>query len=158
MLYACAMVHRAEPWPTVASLKKKLICRPMFSARGIAAIVTALLALATSLSFADEGHVVLVHDGDSLTVLVGGQTLKVRLADIDAPDLRQPYGPASKESLEALCFNAPAKTELTARDRYGRAVGKVECGGIDASAHQVPGSRPAPLSPPAPCSKRTAAL
>lgn len=43
-----------------------------------------------------EGLVVSVHDGDTLTVLVGKQQIKVRLAEIDAPELGQPYGQRSR--------------------------------------------------------------
>jgi endonuclease YncB( thermonuclease family) len=100
-------------------------------------VIFALVGLTSGRSFADEGRVVSVHDGDTLTVLVGKQQVKVRLADIDAPELRQPYGGRSKESLAALCFQEAAKLVQTARDRYGRAVGRVECAGMDASVHQV---------------------
>jgi endonuclease YncB( thermonuclease family) len=84
-----------------------------------------------------EGLVVSVHDGDTLTVLVEKQQLKVRLAEIDAPELRQPFGNRSKQSLTELCFQESAKVELIARDRYGRSVGKVQCAGKDAGGHQV---------------------
>ena len=99
--------------------------------------ILAIAGLASGFSYADEGRVVSVHDGDTLTVLVGKQQVKVRLADIDAPELHQPFGSRSKESLAALCVNEAAKLMQTARDRYGRAVGRVECAGMDASAHQV---------------------
>lgn len=103
----------------------------------LSVLILAVVGLTSGLAFADDGRVVSVHDGDTLTVLVGKQQVKVRLADIDAPELRQPYGSRSKESLAALCFHEAAKLVQTARDRYGRAVGRVECGGMDASAHQV---------------------
>lgn len=98
-----------------------------------------ILALALSLPvWADTtGVVVSVHDGDTLTVLVDKQEVKVRLAEIDAPELRQPFGNRSKQSLAELCFQVPAEIELVAKDRYGRSVGKVQCGEMDAAAHQV---------------------
>ena len=46
-----------------------------------------------------EGVVVSVHDGDTLTVLVGKQQVKVRLAEIDAPELGQPYDQRSPQFL-----------------------------------------------------------
>jgi endonuclease YncB( thermonuclease family) len=81
------------------------------------------------------GLVVSVHDGDTLTVLLEKQQIKVRLAEIDAPELRQAFGNRSKQSLADLCFQESAKVEQIARDRYGRAVGKVKCREVDASAH-----------------------
>ena len=96
--------------------------------------------LLSGVAYADpgtEGLVVGVHDGDTLTVLVAKQQLKVRLAEIDAPELGQPFGNRSKQSLVELCFQESAHVELIARDRYGRSVGKVKCREVDASAHQV---------------------
>ena len=52
-----------------------------------------------------QGRVVGVHDGDSITFLAGRHQLKVRLADIDAPELGQAFGQRSKQSLSDLCFN-----------------------------------------------------
>jgi endonuclease YncB( thermonuclease family) len=113
---------------------------------GSQSVVHKLVALALAFScsaWADttaerrEGLVVSVHDGDTLTVLVGKQQVKVRLAEIDAPELRQSFGNRSKQSLAELCFQESAKMELVAKDRYGRSVGKVKCRDVDASAHQV---------------------
>ncbi len=95
-------------------------------------------ALAIPAHAADTtGLVVSVPDGDTLTVLVGKQQVKVRLAEIDAPELRQAFGNRSKQSLAELCFQERAKIQQIARDRYGRSVGKVECRTVDAAAHQV---------------------
>jgi len=67
-----------------------------------------------------QGRVVGVHDGDSITFLAGRLQLKVRLADIDAPELGQPFGRRSKESLSSLCFDKPAVLDTQGTDRYGR--------------------------------------
>lgn len=84
-----------------------------------------------------EGRVVSVHDGDTLTVLVEKQQVRVRLAEIDAPERHLPFGHRSRQSLADLCFQESATVELVARDRYGRSVGKVQCAGKDAGSHQV---------------------
>lgn len=78
-----------------------------------------------------------MHDGDTLTVLVDRQPVKVRLAEIDAPELGQPFGRASGDSLKALCAAQDAEVTPVARDRYGRTVGRVTCRQTDASTHQV---------------------
>jgi endonuclease YncB( thermonuclease family) len=96
--------------------------------------------LASSAAFALEtleGRVVRVVDGDGVIVLVGEERLNVRLADIDAPELRQAYGVASRQSLAALCGGELAKLEPRSRDRNRRVVGRVTCGGVDAGAEQV---------------------
>jgi len=41
-----------------------------------------------------------VHDGDTLTLLVERQPVKVRLAGIDAPELAQPYGQKAKQAVK----------------------------------------------------------
>lgn len=82
-----------------------------------------------------------VTDGDSLTVRCdvpdGQVTLTVRLAEIDAPEKRQPFGDRSKQHLAALCFQKSAVVRPKTRDRYGRTVARVECDGADASTEQI---------------------
>ena len=85
--------------------------------------------------------IIAVTDGDSLKARCGEpgqyQQLTIRLAEIDAPELKQPFGNRSKQSLAALCFQQWANIRPTAKDRYGRIVARVECQQIDASAYQV---------------------
>jgi endonuclease YncB( thermonuclease family) len=66
------------------------------------------------------GRVVRIHDGDTLTVLVDQQQIRVRLESIDAPELKQAFGRRSKESLGQLC-----------------GLGWETCGGVDANREQV---------------------
>lgn len=63
--------------------------------------------------------------------------IQVRLADIDAPELGQPFGQAAKRELSTLCFNHSAKVQTRAIDQYGRTVGVVSCDGRDASRLMV---------------------
>ena len=52
-----------------------------------------------------EGRVVGVHDGDTVTLsMVHNQQLKIRLAQIDAPELDQAFGQRSKQSLSDMVF------------------------------------------------------
>ena len=63
------------------------------------AVVTALVCL-----------VVAIADGDTLTVRCEAQaellaqTIIIRLAEIDAPEMRQPFGERSKQALAVMCF------------------------------------------------------
>lgn len=82
-------------------------------------------------------RVVAVHDGDTLTVLLGRSQVKVRLKDIDAPELRQPFGQRSKQSLAELCFGKQAVLDMGGRDRYGRAIAGINCAGTNANTEQV---------------------
>ena len=85
--------------------------------------------------------VVAVSDGDTLEARCGQagayQQISIRLAEIDAPEKRQPYGQRSKLALSALCFGAWATIWPLSRDRYGRTVARLECRGKDANAEQV---------------------
>lgn len=85
------------------------------------------------------GLVVAIADGDTLTVLNGDfQQVKVRLAEIDAPEKKQPFGARSRQSLGELCHEKRAEVRVTDVDRrYKRIVGRVSCAGVDANAAQV---------------------
>lgn len=84
-----------------------------------------------------EGLVVGVADGDTLTVLRDREQIRIRLAEIDAPEKAQPFGQRSKQSLSDLCYQKQAKIEDHGQDRYGRTIGRVFCNGIDANAEQI---------------------
>ena len=103
--------------------------------------VLVLLLASTSISASATalvGRVVGIADGDTLTVLVdGNHQVKVRLAEIDAPEKSQPFGTKSKQSLSELCFGTTAELVVQAKDRYGRTVARVRCSGIDANAEQI---------------------
>lgn len=82
--------------------------------------------------------VVGVSDGDTVTVLTSDkQQIKVRLANIDAPEKNQPFGQRSKQSLSELCFKKHADIRSQTIDRYGRTVAVVTCDGREANRHQV---------------------
>jgi endonuclease YncB( thermonuclease family) len=76
-----------------------------------------------------RGQVVAVGDGDSLTLRVGNEKVKVRLAQIDAPELAQPYGRESKDALAAMVSKRMVRAEVIELDRYGRSVAEVYLNG-----------------------------
>ena len=78
-----------------------------------------------------------ISDGDTLTVLHERQPIKIRIAEIDAPEKKQPFGTRSKQSLSDLCFGKQAEVFPQKTDRYGRTIARVKCDGQDASAYQV---------------------
>lgn len=84
------------------------------------------------------GQVIYVVDGDTLDFAeLGKQTIRVRLADVDAPERKQPFGPEARDSLRNICDAAPAQVSATKIDRYGRTIGHVTCRNVDASRYQV---------------------
>lgn len=91
-------------------------------------------------SFAETllGEIVGISDGDTITVLdADRKTHKIRLAGIDSPESKQPYGQRAKESLSDWTYRKSAQIEWSKADRYGRIVGKVIVGGKDVCLEQI---------------------
>lgn len=98
------------------------ILRSPISALLLATLALPLLAHSDTL----QGHVVGITDGDTITLLDAANTQhKIRVAGIDAPEKKQPFGQRSKESLSALAFDKDLTIEWSKKDRYGRIVGKL---------------------------------
>jgi endonuclease YncB( thermonuclease family) len=85
--------------------------------------------------------VVGVIDGDTIDARCGQtnahEQIRIRLTEIDAPEKNQPFGARAKQSLSDLCYQVQATITSTSKDRYGRTLGRVECGGKDAALHQT---------------------
>lgn len=101
-----------------------------------------LIVLALVLGIAQAttitGNVVGVSDGDTVTILDANKNQhKIRLAGIDAPEKKQPFGQRSKQSLSDLTFHKQATVETYKTDRYGRAVGVLLVDGRDVSLLQI---------------------
>lgn len=72
------------------------------------------------------GKVIAVSDGDTITVLApGNKPTKIRLAGIDAPESKQPFGQKSRQHLADLVFGKEVRVQVVNKDRYGRIVGVV---------------------------------
>lgn len=98
----------------------------------------ALLALTSLLTLPAHAHQVIgIADGDTLTLLVDKKPVKIRLANIDAPEKKQPFGQKSKQSLSSLCWGKNAEYVTQAIDRYKRTVAVVYCDGAQVNAAQV---------------------
>jgi endonuclease YncB( thermonuclease family) len=79
-------------------------------------------------------------DGDTITVLGASKVQhKVRLAGMDAPEKRQPFGDAAKRGLSALVFQKSVRVSWNKTDKYHRLVGVVrpEATGADANLEQL---------------------
>lgn len=88
---------------------------------------------------ADEitGKVISIADGDTLTILVDKTPTKVRLAEIDTPEMGQAFGKRAKQTLSDLAFDKIAKVVVTDLDRYGRQVGRVYVDTLDVNKEMV---------------------
>lgn len=94
-----------------------LFCLALFCARAVAADWPA--------------QVVKVTDGDSLEVQTRGQSVRIRLAGIDAPESNQPYGMAAREALMRLVNGHTVRVVPTNYDQYGRVVADIRVGNIE---------------------------
>jgi endonuclease YncB( thermonuclease family) len=83
-------------------------------------------------------RVVGVHDGDTVTCLdESNQQQKVRLAEIDAPEIGQDYGKVSREVLAEMVFGKTVEVTEDGKDRYGRWIGHLSSNGIDVNRQMV---------------------
>lgn len=101
-------------------------------------LVATLFAAIPSAAGTLQGRVVGIADGDTVTVLDDANThFKIRLMGIDAPEKKQAFGNKSKESLSALVYNKQVIVVYNKKDKYGRTVGKILVGGVDANLEQI---------------------
>ena len=63
-----------------------------------------------------------VIDGDSLWLVpaAGGTVLEVRLKDIDAPEICQPWGPEARDALQERVLDKPVQARFAGHDAHGR--------------------------------------
>lgn len=71
------------------------------------------------------GKIVGVHDGDSVTLLVNRTQHKIRLIDIDAPELGQDFGTKSKQALSKQIHGKTVIVKSKGKDQYGRTLGTI---------------------------------
>ena len=97
-----------------------LMLRPIVRA----SLVFVLTTLATSShATTRSGAVERVVDGDTIVFrVIGAKNLRVRLADIDTPELDQPWGEEAKAALKGWAENRRAEIRIVDTDRYGRSV------------------------------------
>ena len=86
----------------------------------IALIAIILLGVKSRSSDAGEKvKIIRCYDGDTCTTDKGE---KIRLACIDAPELRQPFGKASRDHLREIIKDRPVKIDRINTDRFGRTI------------------------------------
>ncbi|WP_278412719.1 thermonuclease family protein [Stutzerimonas kunmingensis] len=105
-----------------------LLCRTKAALLLLATLVLAGSAWAEVIT----GQVVAIADGDTLTLLTPAkQQIKIRLAEIDTPESRQPYGQKAKQALAALTFRKQVNADVESVDRYGRSIARISVNGVD---------------------------
>jgi len=87
----------------------------------------AMLCPRQGISHTFTGCVERVIDGD--TIIVG--TNRVRLAEIDAPEMKRPYGAEAKKALSDMILHRTVVVQWKRRGRYRRIIGQVYLDGCD---------------------------
>ena len=100
------------------------------------AFCLALAAVLAAVTVAAE-QVVRVKDGDSLVISSGDGQVDVRLADIDAPEYRQPHGDAARSALRTLVDGREVRLQLVGGDAYRRIVAHVFVDEMHVNAEMV---------------------
>lgn len=100
------------------------------NARWISLCFWMLMVVACRSDKASQGRVLSIHDGDSLRLEMNdGSLVEVRLHGIDAPELAQPFGIASRDFLRGMAEDKPVRLESHGKDRYERTLGVVHLDG-----------------------------
>jgi len=73
----------------------------------------------------EVARVTRIIDGDTYEVLVGGQTVRVRLLGVDAPESGQPFGPQASDSARAVLQSRVVRLRRVSTDLYGRTLGNL---------------------------------
>jgi endonuclease YncB( thermonuclease family) len=105
--------------------------------RRLLALLLLLPACALAESFLARSVVVL--DGDTVLVRreAGVRPMKVRLAEIDAPEKGQDFGDASKRSLAGMLAGRQVRIDPVAVDNYGRLVARLYVDDVSVNAELI---------------------
>ena len=98
-----------------------------------------LLCLTTNLFAKELLTKVTVTDGDTVRGKYKNELIKIRLAEIDAPELKQAFGVESKSCLKELIKQSDGKVffKFKEKDRYKRHVGWLYSENIDINLEMV---------------------
>jgi micrococcal nuclease len=82
-------------------------------------------------------RIIAVLDGDTVLVRREGGLVKIRLAEIDAPEKAQSFGETSRRSLSDMVRGKQVGIVSQAMDQYGRMVAHLTINGLDVNAEQI---------------------
>lgn len=83
-------------------------------------------------------RVVGVYDGDTVTCLdENNQQQKIRLAEMDAPEMGQDFGQVARDALADLVFGKTVEVHDEGKDRYGRWIAHLSVNGADVNRQMI---------------------
>ncbi len=100
----------------------------------LASLVFAHLSLACE---TPSGTCVGITDGDTIKVLRGGKTLKIRLEGVDCPEYGDDFSARAKKFTANMVLGKVVTLRVKETDRYGRLVARVFIDGQDVSVELV---------------------
>lgn len=105
----------------------------------VAALVLLVLQAQVVAAATYMAQVTAVPDGDTLWVQPEGgkSTRKLRLLGIDAPEICQPGGVASRDALRRLTGAKRVRVQVKYHDVYGRGLARIQLGERDVGAVMV---------------------
>jgi len=84
-----------------------------------------------------KGKVVGVTDGDTVMVLHDMKPVKIRLANIDAPEKGQPFAKRAKQYLSEMIYQKEVVVTPVPGGRYGQNIASLKVDGRDVSQNMV---------------------
>lgn len=119
--------------------------QPIYAEGYSAGFVVAVQASADkSTPFKASGVVTHVFDGDTVDLLSeSGWKIRIRLADIDAPEVAHPgkpgqsWGEESRQALRFLVYGKSVQAGCSGAQSYGRTVCRIIVDGLDAGKEMV---------------------
>ena len=106
-------------------MRIRLLCTAIFMASGVAH------------AHEFDAKVIAVMDGDTVLVLRDNKKIKIRLANIDAPELAQPFGRESRLALVERVLKKQVHINSRAVDTYGRLIAELSVNGVNVNAEMV---------------------
>ena len=95
-------------------------------------------AFALSLSVPAFSHPVIgILDGETLTLQINQKPVRIRLANIDAPERAQAFGRQSRQSLTELCMGKEAEYKEQDPARHAEIMALVTCNGVEVNRVQI---------------------
>ena len=98
-----------------------------------------ILLIWVNIAVAEEynAKVIVVIDGDTLVVLHNNAKVKIRLANIDAPEKDQAFGMDARQAMISMVLKKQVRIESKAVDKYGRTVALVSLDGLNVNEEMV---------------------
>lgn len=104
---------------------------------GLIVVLFLLGALNAACADSFSAKVIAVMDGDTVLVLRDNTRIKVRLAEIDAPEKAQAFGEQSRQSLADLILRKEIRVDSKTTDIYGRLVALIKLDELNVNHEQV---------------------